>query len=119
MIVKLLSENNGTALIEWLEDGELQRAIVPANEVSAFTVSSGPVGYTCDYPERGLPYGLNFAEYITITVTPADIEKELKNAGVWTADDLLHKPKLVQGAISAAYGAVLQDLIRNVRQLTT
>ncbi len=111
MIVKLLSENNGTALIEWLEDGELQRAIVPAKEVSN--------GGECAYPERGLPYGLNFAEYITITVTPADIDRELKNVGVWTADDLLHKPKLVQGAISAAYGAVLQDLIRNVRQLTT
>lgn len=111
MIVKLLSENNGTALIEWMEEGEPQRAIVPANQVSE--------GGECAYPERGLPYGLNFAEYITITVTPADIDKQLKNAGVWTAEDLLHKPKLVQGAISAAYGAVLQDLIRNVRQLTT
>lgn len=111
MIVKLISENNGTALIEWLEEGEPQRAIVPANQVS----ESGE----CAHPERGLPYGLNFAEYINITVTPADIDKELKNAGVWTAEDLLHKPKLVQGAISAAYGAVLQDLIRNVRQLTT
>ena len=110
MIVKLISENNGTALIEWMEEGEPQRAIVPSREVSE--------GGECAYPERGLPYGLNFAEYITITVTPADIDKELKNAGVWTADDLLHKPKLVQGAISAAYGAVLQDLIRNVRQLT-
>lgn len=110
MIVKLISENNGTALIEWMEEGEPQRAIVPANEVSE--------GGECAHPERGLPYGLNFAEYITITVTPADIDKQLKNAGVWTADDLLHKPKLVQGAISAAYGAVLQDLIRNVRQLT-
>ncbi len=110
MIVKLISENNGTALIEWMEEGEPQRAIVPANEVSE--------GGECAHPERGLPYGLNFAEFVTITVTPADIDKELKNAGVWTADDLLHKPKLVQGAISAAYGAVLQDLIRNVRQLT-
>ena len=54
MIVKLLSENNGTALIEWLEDGELQRAIVPAREVSE--------GGECVHPERGLPYGLNFAE---------------------------------------------------------
>jgi hypothetical protein len=111
MIVKLISENNGTALIEWMEEGEPQRAIVPANQVSE--------GGECAYPERGLPYGLNFAEYITITVTPADIDRQLKNVGVWTADDLLHKPKLVQGAISAAYGAVLQDLIRNVRQLTT
>ena len=110
MIVKLISENNGTALIEWMEEGEPQRAIVPSREVSE--------GGECAHPERGLPYGLNFAEYITITVTPADIDKELKNAGVWTAEDLLHKPKLVQGAISAAYGAVLQDLIRNVRQLT-
>ena len=111
MIVKLISENNGTALIEWMEEGEPQRAIVPANQVSE--------GGECAHPERGLPYGLNFAEYITSTVTPADIDKQLKNAGVWTAEDLLHKPKLVQGAISAAYGAVLQDLIRNVRQLTT
>ena len=110
MIVKLISENNGTALIEWMEEGEPQRAIVPSREVSE--------GGECLHPEWGLPYGLNFADYITVTVTPADIDRELKNAGVWTADDLLRKQKLVQGAISAAYGAVYQDLFQNVRRLT-
>jgi hypothetical protein len=111
MIVKTISENNGTALIEWMEDSQPQRALVPSREVSA--------GGECLHPERGLPYGVDFAELITITVTPADIDRELKNNGIWTADDLLHKPKLVQGAIAAAYGIVLGDLLRNVRRLTT
>jgi hypothetical protein len=111
MIIKTISENGGVTLIEWLEDGQLQRSLVPSKDVS----ESGE----CLHPERGLPYGINFADYITTTVTPDDIDRELKNAGVWTADDLLHKPKLVQGAISAAYGAILGDLLRKVRRLTT
>ena len=111
MIVKTISENGGVTLIEWFEDGQLQRSLVPSKEVSE--------GGECLHPERGIPYGIDFADYITATVTPADIDKELKNSGVWTADDLLHKPKLVQGAIAAAYGIVLGDLLRNVRRLTT
>lgn len=111
MIVKTISENGGVTLIEWLEDGQLQRSLVPSKEVSE--------GGECAHPERGLPYGINFADYITATVTPADIDRELKNAGVWTALDLLHKPKQVQGAVAAAYGIVLGDLLRNVRRLTT
>lgn len=111
MIVKTISENSGVTLIEWMEDGQMQRSLVPSGEVS----EAGE----CLYPERGLPYGINFADYIIATVTPDDIDRELKNAGVWTADDLLRKPQLVQGAVAAAYGIILGDLLRNVRRLTT
>ncbi len=107
MIVKTLQERNGTALVEWIEDGQTQRALVPTSELS----EDGD----CAHPERGLPYGVNFADLIHIAVQPTDIDRELKNAGVWTVDDLLSKPKLVQGAIIQAYGAVLKDLLRNAR----
>ena len=73
MIVKLLSENNGTALIEWLEDGELQRAIVPAREVSE--------GGECVHPERGLPYGLNLPSTSPSPSRPPILIESLKMPG--------------------------------------
>lgn len=108
MIVKLIHERNGTALIEWIEDSQTHRAIVPADQVID--------GY-CAHPERGVPYGINFADYITIEVMPEDIDRELKRAGVWTVDDLHRQPQAVRAAINTAYGAVLQNLLHNTKAL--
>lgn len=109
MIVKVLSISNGTALIEWVDDGEIQRSLLPSADVGA--------DGECLYPERGLPYGIEWQDYITVTVTPENIQRQLRNAGIWTVQDLLRKPREVQGAINAAYGTILRDLIRNTRKL--
>lgn len=108
MIVKIIKEHQGSAIIEWIENDELRRSIIPTSELR---------GNECAYPERGIPYGIEFADFIHIEVTPQDIQRSLNNAGIWTADDLLHHPREVQGAINAAYGAVLNNLLRNVKRL--
>lgn len=108
MIVKIIQEHKGSAVIEWVENGQYVRSIIPRSELS---------GNECAYPERGIPYGLDFADLINVEVTPQDIQRSLNNAGIWTADDLLHRPREVQGAINAAYGAVLNNLLRNVKHL--
>lgn len=107
MMVQIIQQQNGSSVIQWVEDGEIQRSIVPNSEL---------VGNECEHPERGLPYGIDFAEFIDIEVTPQDIQTSLHNAGIWTVDDLLHRPREVQGAINSAYGAVLQNLLRNVKR---
>lgn len=107
MNVRVISERQGTTLIEWIDDGELRRALLPAREVSA----DGQV----EFPERGLDYGLPWARFVTVEVTPEDIERSLKNAGIWTLEDLQHKPREAQGAIVAAFGTVLANLLRNVK----
>lgn len=108
MIVKIIQERKGSAIIEWVDNNEVRRSIIPTAEL---------VGNECAYPERGIPYGIDFADLITIEVTPQDIQRSLNNAGIWTVDDLLHNPREVQGAINAAYGAVLNNLLRNVKRL--
>lgn len=107
MIVKIIKQQNGSAVIEWVEDSEIKRSIVPLSELK---------GNECEHPEWGLPYGIEWADFVDIEVTPQDIQSSLRNAGIWTVDDLLHRPREVQGAINAAYGAVLQNLLRNVKR---
>ncbi|HCB12253.1 MAG TPA: hypothetical protein DEP36_01590 [Gammaproteobacteria bacterium] len=109
MIVKILSITNGTALIEWLEDGEIQRSLIPATEVDA--------AGECQFPERGLPYGIEWRDYVTATITPDDIQRSLRNAGIWTVQDLLRRSGEAQGAVNAAYSVILRDLIRYTRHL--
>lgn len=108
--VKIIREENGKVLVEWFgEYGELQRSILPSSDVD-------PGGY-CENPYSGLPYGMDFLPHITVEVTPEDIVRSLHNSGIWTAEELLSKPALVQGAINAAYGVVLSDLLANVMNL--
>lgn len=106
MKVKIIREEPGRVLVEWIEDGELQRSILPNNLVDA----EG----NCDDPNVGMPYGIDLLPLITISVSPEDIIRVLHNAGIWTVDEILDNPKVVQGAINTAYGAVLGDLLANV-----
>jgi len=107
MNVRTVWERHGVSLVEWMDDGEPRRALLPSSDV-------GEDGQ-CEYPERGIEYGIPWSMFITVEVTPSDIERELKKAGIWTVGDLYHRPREAQGAVVAAYGAVLSTLLRNVK----
>lgn len=108
MIVKVISKHDNVTLVEWVENGELQRSLLPSEEVS----NDGE----CSNPQRGLSYGLPFADFISIDVTPMDIQRALYNSGIWTIEDVKNNLNGVQGAINSAFGLVLQNFLRNIRQ---
>ena len=107
--VKTIVETSSSALIEWFDaEGKIYRSIVPNHLVTE-------EGY-CENPEQGLPYGIPFADFVTLEVTPEEIQFQLNNAGIWTYEDILTRSRETQGALVGAYGAVLGNLLANLQQ---
>lgn len=107
MIVKTIQSNGGLTLIEWIEEGQPHRAWVPTGDVTADNV--------CEYPERGIPYGVDWSQWVTLQLDPVQLDRALKQRGIWTPDDLKRDLNVVQGAINYVVGDVLSDLLRSTR----
>lgn len=101
--VKVIETRGQSALIQCVVDGELVRKIVPRSDVINGEVDEFNL-------ETGIPYGIPWADLITISVTPEDFQRELRNAGIWTFEDLKTKQQLAVGAIQSAIGVHLGTL---------
>jgi len=113
MLVRVIKTKRGHSLIEWnSHDGTPRRSYVPAD-----TVEAGPDNtQTVQHPERGVLFGLDFSRIIEpITIDPDAIDKELKLAGIWSAEDVRNNPHIAQGAIVRALGVVLNNLLVNLK----
>ena len=114
MRVTIVKREGGTAVVEWREGDTPFRATLPLVELAI-----APDGRTaeCVHPEWGIPYGEDFAALITPSASPESIDRELKRAGIWTAEDLHGNPNGAAGAIQRAYGVDLAGLLTATRQL--
>ncbi len=113
MQVTVIKTKRGHSLIEWTsKDGAPRRSFVPAENVEV-----SPDGQqTVEHPERGVLFGLDFSRIIEpITINPDAIDKELKLAGLWSAEDVRNQPHVAQGAIIRALGPVLNNLLVNLK----
>jgi len=93
-VVRVTGES---ALVEYAERGEPRRATIPASLVQDGKAEDETL-------EAGVPYGVPWERLETAKVTPASIARALRNAGVWTCDDLRTKQMAAVGALQAAYG---------------
>lgn len=103
MNVKIIRESNGSALIEWIEESQVQRAWMPVA-----LVHDGE----CAHPEYGIPYGDDFAEVQPVTIGPDDIQAALRKHGIWTYAELSANPSEAQAAMQELVGAVFRPLLR-------
>ena len=84
------------ALVEYAERGEPRRVTIPASLVRDGKAEDETL-------EAGVPYGIPWERLETAKVTPASIARALRNAGIWTCEDLSKNPKAAVGALQAAY----------------
>lgn len=108
----IVRRKNGLLLAEWSADGSLHRAWVTPDMVSADR------GQTADVvsPEMGIPYGVNFAQYVRFDGLPETIDDELKRMGIWTFDDVKQRPDAARQALQSAYGFKLADLLNAAKR---
>lgn len=107
--VKIIRKKGQAALVEWITDDGAHRATIPLATIRKGQVASDELGY-------GIIYGEPWEELVEISVTPESIAAELRKCGIWTREDLETRPNQALGAILAAYGCGLADLLRAVRQ---
>ena len=105
MNVKVITRIDEHALIEWVDAGQINRSIVPANEVQ---------GNTCEQPERGVPYGEDWAALLS-ELNVDLLVSELHRRGIWTADDLQANHKAALGAIHTVAGELFNSLLSSAK----
>lgn len=110
MQVTAIKTRKGKTLIEWIDsNGVPQRSFVPADKVSEDN--------TVNHPERGIPFGVNFAHFVKgVEIDPVAIDRELKLAGLWSATDVRDNPGLALAAVNRALGLVFQTLLANLKE---
>lgn len=93
-----------SALVEFRKAGKLKRVIIPAAEASN---QMDP-----DILEMGIPYGLPWESIVTLSVTSETLAERLREAGLWTVEDINANPRAVYGALQAAYGVDLAAILQ-------
>lgn len=116
--VQIIQSNNDLVLVEWTnEHGILQRSWV---EQSALVDAAGRTAKVED-PGQGVPYGVEFWRIVKLSLSSKDLDRELKQRGIWTLADLRTRPNEVLGALVAAHGvdlaAVFQAADRYEKEL--
>ncbi len=107
--VKVVQRRGESALVEWLDGEQQQRATVPATAVVHNQVAE-------DVLLAGVPYGVPWADLVQLTATPDAVQAELYRVGVWTVDDLRRNPQLALGALQRIYGTDLAALMRAAKE---
>lgn len=63
--------------------------------------------------DLAVPYGEPWEDKIKVTVTPRAIARAMRQAGLWTNDDLLANPLALREAFSRVFGSDMAALLRS------
>ena len=110
---KVIARQNGLMLIEWQSGNEPNRAWVTPDMI----VSESGRSATVRHPEGGIPYGADWASLVTTQVDADEIARRLRQAGLWTVEDLQARTNAARGVILAVAGDILQNLLTNARSV--
>lgn len=112
--VQRLRVTENLALVQWTDAGNLQRRVwIPLDSIKE-TPDSG-TGILADRPERGIPYGDDFANLIEFKADGQAFENALHSRDIWTYEDLKSVVD-VQVALQAAYALDTSAVLNAVVQ---
>ena len=110
MEVKIIAVDGRSTLIEWVDNGIVYRGILPSSSIRG----DGFV-YKKEL-KRAAPYGIPWEEVVILKATSELLAQNLRQAGIWTAQDVYDHPEKVQGVIMATYGIDYHTLLRIANQ---
>lgn len=115
MRVKLIRRQGHAQLVEWHQPGadgtpQYFRSVLPLSALSI--VGQHEAEY--DDPQRGIPYGEPWEEYLmeagVSEATATVIANELRRMGIWTVEELQADPNTARAAFQKGYGMDVQRL---------
>lgn len=118
--VKVISQQGESALVEWHDGRSTQRAYLPARLLRRSALNHyRPNEFDAPTPEQGAPYGVPWAELVTLSPTPEQVESALHQFGIWTAADLERNHVQALAALQSLYARDLHNLMRSARDYQT
>jgi hypothetical protein len=110
--VTVLSSQGASSLVQYEIDGVLKRCYVPAHKVENSFVLDTVLA-------SGIPYGFPWEE-VQIHFDMQLFSREMHNADLWTAEDVLRSPKKVTGVLRKIFEdnfrAVLETAVREKKR---
>ena len=117
--VRVVARKNKSALVEWANADGLHRGFVPDTAVDV----SGGSRVTASVSESdlamALPYGVPWADVVTLELSMKEMEQALHNRGIWTAQDVRENHWAATAAIGYAYSANTRSLIEAAESYET
>lgn len=110
-VAKVINRHKGLTLVEWLTDGALHRAWVTPDMIT----TEGDASVEVESPETGIPYGVTWSRLISANIDLKQLEAKLRNAGIWTVEDLQANPKKALGVLQLFAGDKLSELLASSR----
>ena len=107
--VRVLSSRGKGAVVEWVENKQAFRKIVPVSKIKGNQIDEETLDKSPDY-------GVPWAKEIKLNASAKDLEIALHNAGVWTTEDAMKKPQAIIGAINTAYKTDLAAILSAARK---
>jgi hypothetical protein len=108
-MVRVVASRGKGAVVEWVENGEAIRKIVPVSKIKGEEIDE-------DTLDKSPDYGVPWAKEIKLNASAKELEKALHNAGVWTAEDAMKKPQAIIGAINTAYKTDLVAILQAAKK---
>lgn len=115
--VRIILHKNDLHLVEWEDGGTYHRAWVTPDMMKSRDKQAKTA--TVSNPKAGVPYGMDWTRIVTLSATPRDVDRELKNAGIWTVADLRENPNGARAALQAVYGLDMAALMMAVKVFET
>jgi len=102
--VKVIHTLKNACLVEYLEDGSLQRKIVESAAVDGGKIKENDL-------DLGFDYGINWAKEFKFDLTSKALNDTFHNAGIWDANDVLMNLQVVQGVLVKLTGLELSKIL--------
>lgn len=103
----IVQDRGATLVVQWEKGGFLQRGLLPVAAVHEGMASAEDL-------EGAVKLSVDWAKHIKITLTPAKVEAELKQRGIFTVADWEKDSERVK---SILLRLVMQDFIPAIRAL--
>lgn len=113
MEIKVIKNLPDSLLIEWEEDGILNRGLVAKSLVKGNKIDDGFLSLV-------EPYGIDWVALLEDVgiqeVTPESIARELTKRGLWTSDDVLRNSMAIQEAVMSAFGITVSKVMKKFNE---
>jgi hypothetical protein len=110
--VKEISSNQEAVLVEWNDGKALHRATIPVHSYGP----EGPLSVDAEILSMGIPYGVPWEDVLEVNLKVSDLATLLRNAGIWTASDVMARSRELYGIIQSFYGIDVGALIMAASQ---
>ena len=111
---KTLKIINGTALIEYEEDGVGKRVLLPVEMLEHLREQP-------DLLDMAVSYGVDWVDVLKCADIRGLDQEKFANAmhkrGVWTKADVISKPISIRDSLVDALGGNVQSILREIRKL--